>query len=212
MPRVDADRKRGCQNPGEIDRRLLATTRKCGRSHIALVAAQKLGIEVAEPDPYALVKCPSQLLGRNVAVMRLREAASLSYPYFLKPVVPKQFGAQIFASNEAIEAETRGLEDSTEVICSEVIALRAEARSLVLDGVIQSCSIYEGFGDVEAAARMCERIAMALVLPRACVLDVGLLDNGEWVLIEENAAWGASLNGCDAHQVLACIAHASRAK
>jgi hypothetical protein len=47
-------------------------------------------------------------------------------------------------------------------------------------------------------------------LPRSCVLDVGLLDRGGWVLIEANAAWGSGLNGCDAAAVLPCIEAASR--
>ncbi|MDH5493874.1 MAG: ATP-grasp domain-containing protein [Myxococcales bacterium] len=87
-----------------------------------------------------------------------------------------------------------------------------EARSFVLDGVAQSCSVYEGTRDVVLAAKTCERVAMALDLPRAFVLDAGLLEYCDRVLIEANAAWGARLDGCDAHQVLACIASASRAR
>lgn len=182
-----------------------------GPDTFALVVAQKLEIEVAEPDPYAVVKCPGELLGRTVSVERLANAAGFSYPCFLKPVVPKQFGARVFVSHEELEAETQGLEDTTEVLRSEVVTITAEARSFVLDGVVQSCSLYEGTGDVDVAAKTCERVAMAVDFPRASVLDVGLLENGDWVFIEANAAWGAGLNGCDAHQVLACIATASRA-
>ncbi len=181
-----------------------------GPDTFALVVAQKLGIELAEPDPYAVVKCPAELLGRAVSVERLADAAGFSYPCFLKPVVPKQFGARVFGSGEALRAETRGLDDATELLRSEVVSITAEARSFVLDGVVQSCALYEGTGDVDVAAKTCERVAMALELPRAAVLDVGLLEDGRWVFIEANAAWGAGLNGCDAHQVLACIATASR--
>lgn len=187
-----------------------ARVRLYGPDTFALVVAQKLEIEIAEPDPYAVVKCPAGLLGRAVSVERLADAAASSYPCFLKPVVPKQFGARVFGSDEALQAETRGLDDATELLRSEVVSIRAEARSFVLDGLVQTCALYEGTGDVDVAAKTCERVAMALDLPRASVLDVGLLDNGEWVFIEANAAWGAGLNGCDAHQVLACIAAASR--
>ena len=62
---------------------------------------------------------------------------------------------------------------------------------------------------VDTAAKTCERVAMALELTRAAVLDVGLLESGEWVFIEANAAWGAGLNGCDPHAVLSCIAAAT---
>jgi hypothetical protein len=153
---------------------------------------------------------PAELLRRTVSVERLGHAGDLAYPGFLKPVVPKQFGARIFESFAQLQAETNGLDDSTEILRSDIITIVAEARSFVLDGVVQACALYEGTGNADAAAKTCERVAMALDLPRAAVLDVGLLDSGEWVFIEANAAWGAGLNGCDAHDVLACIAAASK--
>jgi ATP-grasp domain, R2K clade family 2 len=180
-----------------------------GPDTFALVVAQKLGIDVAEPDPYAVFKCPARLLGRAVSVERLGAAAGLNYPCFLKPVVPKQFRAGVFETYAELQAETRGLDDATELLRSEVVTIVAEARSFVLDGVVQSCALYEGTGNVDTAAKTCERVAMALELPRASVLDVGLLEGGDWVFIEANAAWGAGLNGCDPHRVLACIAAAS---
>lgn len=181
-----------------------------GPDTFALVVAQRLEIEVSEPDPYALIKCPAELLRRTVSVERLGHAGDLAYPGFLKPVVPKQFGARIFESFAQLQAETNGLDDSTEILRSDIITIVAEARSFVLDGVVQARALYEGTGNADAAAKTCERVAMALDLPRAAVLDVGLLDSGEWVFIEANAAWGAGLNGCDAHDVLACIATASK--
>jgi hypothetical protein len=182
-----------------------------GPDTFALVVARKLEIDVAEPDPYAVVKCPAELLRRAVSVERLGQAADLTYPCFLKPIVPKQFGARVFESFAELQAETKGLDDATELLRSESVTIVAEARTFVLDGVVQACALYEGTGNVDAAAKKCERVAMALDLPRTSVLDVGLLDSGEWAFIEANAAWGAGLNGCDAHQVLACIAAASRA-
>ena len=142
-------------------------------------------------------------------VVQLGGRGALDYPCFVKPVVPKQFRAAVFASQEELATETRGLGDDAEVLVSEVVNIRAEARSFVLDGVVQACALYEGEGDVDLAAKTCERIARALDLPRASVLDVGLLKDGRWVFIEANAAWGAGLNGCDPHSVLACIAVAA---
>lgn len=183
-----------------------------GPDAFALVVAQKLEIDVAEPDPYAVVKCPAELLRRAVSVERLGQAGDLVYPCFLKPIVPKQFGARVFESFTQLQEETKGLHDATEILRSEIVTIVAEARSFVLDGIVQACALYEGTGNADAAAKTCERVAMALDLPSASVLDVGLLESGEWVFIEANAAWGAGLNGCDAHQVLACIAAASRGR
>jgi hypothetical protein len=46
-------------------------------------------------------------------------------------------------------------------------------------------------------------------LPRAVVVDVGLIAGRGWAVIEFNAAWGAGLNGCDPEKVLPAILEAS---
>lgn len=186
------------------------SARPYGPDTFALVVAEKLELDLAEPDPYVALKCPPELLRRTLSVERLGEAKNLEYPCFLKPIVPKQFRARVYANYDELQDETHGLADRTEVLRSEVVTILAEARSFVLDGVVQSCALYEGNGSVDLAAKTCERLAMALELPSASVLDVGLLDSGQWVLIEANAAWGAGLNGCDPHKVIGCIAAATK--
>jgi len=94
-------------------------------------------------------------------------------------------------------------------LVSEVVEFKAEARSFVLDGVIQTCSVYEGRGNADHAATFSERVVMALELPRTCVVDVGMLADGTWALIELNSTWGAGLNGCDPSRVVDCIAAAT---
>lgn len=181
--------------------------RPYGPDTFALVLAEKLELDLSEPDPYAVVKCPPQLLGRAVSVARLGNAEQLAYPCFLKSIIPKQFRAGVYENHEALAAETQGIEADAEVLRSEVVNILAEARSFVLNGVIKSCALYEGAGDLNHAAKTSEQVAQALELPPASVIDVGLLDNGAWVL---NAPWGAGLNGCDPHDVLGCIAAAAR--
>ncbi len=46
-------------------------------------------------------------------------------------------------------------------------------------------------------------------LPRAAVLDVGVIAGRGWAVVEQNAAWGAGLYGCDPAEVLAVIRHAA---
>ena len=186
------------------------SVRLYGPDTFALVVAEKLGLTLLEPDPYAVAKCPQHLLLRKVEVMRLGAVAPESLPKFIKPVVPKQFRAAVVSEFDALQEETRGLEPDTEILVSEVVEFIAEARSFVLGGVVQTTAIYEGTGNVDLAAKTCERIAMALDLPEAVVLDVGLLSDGRWAFVEANAAWGAGLNGCDPIQVVPCIAAATR--
>ena len=186
-----------------------ARVRLYGPDTFALVVAEKLSVTLTEPDPYLVIKCPGDLLKRTVTVERLGDAKTLSYPCFVKPVIPKQFRARVFATPDELLDETRGLEGSCELLRSSVVELLAEARGFVLDGVIRAFALYEGTGDRNRVAKTCERVALALDLPRACVVDVGLLADGSWVFIEANAAWGAGLNGCDPHDVLECIAAAT---
>nr|MBP6748287.1 ATP-grasp domain-containing protein [Xanthomonadaceae bacterium] len=37
------------------------------------------------------------------------------------------------------------------------------------------------------------------------VLDVGTLTDGRWACVEQNAAWGAGIYGCDPERVLAVV-------
>ena len=46
-------------------------------------------------------------------------------------------------------------------------------------------------------------------LPSATVVDVGWIAGQGWACIEQNAAWGAGIYGCDAAQVMRVIQHAS---
>ena len=77
-------------------------------------------------------------------------------------------------------------------------------RSFVLD-----VSVYEGTANPKEATALAERLAQAITLPRAVVVDVGLIAGRGWSVIEFNAAWGAGLNGCRAERVLPAVLCAS---
>jgi hypothetical protein len=138
------------------------------------------------------------------------ERDAISYPVFIKPVVPKQFAAAVWPSAQAVTIATQGLAADTEIIVSSVATFVAEARAFVLDGHVRACAVYEGAADVEDARRFAEHIASNVELPRTCVVDVGLLEDRTWAIVECNATWGAGLNGCDAPSVIECIAAASK--
>jgi hypothetical protein len=46
-------------------------------------------------------------------------------------------------------------------------------------------------------------------LPRTAVLDVGVISGRGWAVIEQKAAWGSGLHGCDPVQVLEVLRHAT---
>ncbi len=48
-----------------------------------------------------------------------------------------------------------------------------------------------------------------VVLPRAAVINVGVIAERGWAVVELNAAWGAGLYGCDPERVLDVVQHAT---
>lgn len=182
-----------------------------GNDAFCLVVAEKLQLSLLSPDEQILVTVPESLRMRSVQLKRLGTLAAQDFPKFAKPVVPKQFRGAVYSSLAELESECRGLDANTVVLLSDVVSLRAEARAFALDSVIRTVAVFEGEANPDHAAKFAERVVNALELPRTCVVDVGLLDDGTWVFIEANATWGAGLNGCDACAAALCIAAATEA-
>jgi len=51
-----------------------------------------------------------------------------------------------------------------------------------------------------------------LSIPPAFVMDVGIIADRGWAVIEANAAWGSGLYGCDPAEVLRVVRRACVAK
>jgi hypothetical protein len=194
--------------PPPVDRMVV---RVYGPDTFCLVLAEKLNLWLLSPPDRVLADAPAQIVKRRIRIAALGSLAEGDVPSFVKPVVPKQFRGAVYASLADLAEETRGLGAETEVIISEIVSFVAEARAFVLDGHAKTCAIYEGAGDVKQAAAFAGAVAHSLELPKTCVVDVGLLPDGRWALVECNATWGAGLNGCDASAVVECTAAASGA-
>jgi len=192
--------------PGHLDP---ARVRLYGNDTFCLVVAQQLRLVLISPDDRVLAAAPDTLLHRRVSLRTLAQLGANDFPLFVKPAIPKQLRANVFASLDALRSECKGLPDDTAVLVSEIVRIRAEARAFALDSVIQTVSVYEGSANHDQAAYFAERVLQALDLPRTCVIDVGLLDDGRWAFIETNSTWGAGLNGCDPIRVAPCIAAAT---
>jgi len=176
-----------------------------GNDTFCLVLAEKLGLDLVTPDDRLMCAAGPALLRRTLAVESLGDALQIGFPAFVKPVVPKQFAAAVYGTASELMAATPGLPDDTEVFVSEIVSFKAEARSFVLDGTVRTCAIYEGVGSLAEGSSFAARVAVEVDVPATCVVDVGLLPNGDWALIEFNATWGAGLNGCDPRAAVECI-------
>jgi len=192
--------------PPELER---AKVRLYGPDTFCLVVAQKLDLDLISPADDLLLNAPASLLQRNLRVLTLETMQHEAFPRFAKSLIPKLFRSQVYASWPDLEAECRGLEETTQILTSEVVEIRAEARAFVLHGQVQTCAVYEG--EAQPPSDWLQQAAQSLPLPATCVLDAALLPRG-WALLEANASWGAGLNGCDPRAILACLEIATQAR
>jgi ATP-grasp domain, R2K clade family 2 len=186
-----------------------SSVRVYGADSFCLVLQQKLGLTLCSPDDELLLRAPFAFLKRQITRQTLGEIAAITFPSFVKPVVPKQFRGAAYQSSAELTAECRGLSTDTAVFVSEPVSFAAEARTFVCDGQVLECAVYEGSEKRADAAALVAALTQAMSLPRTVVVDAGFIDGRGWCVIEFNAAWGSGLNGCDPDKVLPAILAAS---
>lgn len=182
-----------------------------GNDTFALVLAQVLEIELLSPRDEQIAEFPYAFVKREIKLDQLANRAHLKYPIFIKPIIPKQFKAAVYANFEALESEIEGLAGEEQIISSEVIAIEKEVRTFVLDNQIADLAYYEGQGELTSAREFLRKFLSQFShsLPTSFVIDLGWNKEQDWFIIELNAAWGAGLNNCKAEKVIECIRRAS---
>jgi hypothetical protein len=183
-----------------------------GGSNFSLVVAQKLGLELISPADDWLLKIDSKWLKRKLFNRTLAEIEDVSFPIFVKPLVPKTFRAAVYNSSQELADECRGLEKQTSLLFGEVVRFESEARAFVAERQILDCQIYEGHGELHGAEDFIRSFLKTEPVLPTCVIDVGFIVDRGWAIVEAHASWGAGLNGCDAHKVLPAIATATISK
>lgn len=198
--------------PGEVLRldrfwevEAVADARVYGPDTFCQVVAQRLGLTLVAPDDLVLRHLDRRWTQRLVQCLPLGSVAG--FPCFVKPVVPKMFGAAVYGSREELARATDGLTDDVPVLVSEIVRFACEVRVFVLEGVPVTWAAYEGEG--EPPADWLRELAALPEWPVTVVLDVGLTERG-WALVEANGTWGAGLNGCDPAAVARCLVHAAQ--
>jgi hypothetical protein len=151
--------------------------------------------------------------------MTLGEARKLLDPTFIKPPNDKSFPARVTIGSELPE----GYEDESPVLAAEVVVWEKEFRGFILDRQLRTLSIYLRDGELQrenefaateselAEATSFIQTVLAddrVDLPRAAVLDVGVIAGRGWAVVEQNSAWGSGIYGCDPKEVLEVIRHA----
>ncbi len=181
--------------------------------------AEALGLKLPEPPDNWLPQLSMQYRQRQIRLTTM-EAAQALLPAFVKPPNDKRFPAKVYMPNDELPAEAADLP----VLVAEVVVWEKEFRCFVLDRQLRTASLYARYAapqDEADFASTAEEYAElkqflqrlfddALVeLPRAVVIDVGVIEGRGWAVVELNAAWGAGIYGCDPAQVLEVVRYAT---
>jgi hypothetical protein len=176
-----------------------------------------------EPPLDLIVHVPPEMLCRSVGFGTLAELRHVPGPVFAKPADPilKSFDAGVHRSVADIRGR-RPIDPQTPVLLSEPVDWTSEFRCFVREGKVEAWSPYLSFGQPvwkpgSAGAlpanllAFCQRLTsrMGTALPPAFVVDVGVLEDGRWAVVEFNPAWCSGILGADVEGVLRVVERAA---
>jgi ATP-grasp domain, R2K clade family 2 len=182
--------------------------------------AGELGVRLLEPPDDWLVHLPPEYRLRDVRLTTLAEARARTAPAFVKPPGDKSFPASVYTGAELPDH----LPGDMPVLVAEIVEWESEFRCFILDRELRTFSLYARHGELDEendyacggdeAAALSAFVARMLAdprveLPRAIVVDVGVIAGRGWACVEANGAWGAGIYGCDPAEALAVIRHAT---
>lgn len=182
--------------------------------------AEQFGLRLLEPATDWLPRLPEEFRKRWVYQTTLGEARKLTEPAFIKPPNDKSFPARVYTGAELPHEYA----DDTPVLVAEVVNWEKEFRCFVLDRQPRALSVYlrggelqreNDFAALESEQAEAQQFVQAVLsdsrvdLPRATVLDVGVITGRGWAVVEQNAAWGSGIYGCNPEQVLQVIRFAA---
>lgn len=154
-------------------------------------------------------------LRREVEAMPLEQALRLRTPRFIKHSVSKAFEARVFEPGDLVDA-TAALAPTAILHVAEPVVWEVEYRCFVCRGEVVAISpyrrgalIYSDEDDlassdeeVEKAREFAGSLLRAVSCPPAFVLDVGLIADRGWAVVEPNECWAAGIYGCNPQAVL----------
>lgn len=104
-----------------------------GNDTFAMVVAQIFNVQLLSPDDTLIARLSQEWVKRQIEIKTLATLSQADFPGFIKPVVAKQFKAEVYQSLEELLAHTQGLDDQTQVLLSQIVEIKSEARGFVLE-------------------------------------------------------------------------------
>ena len=180
--------------------------------------SRRLDLCLIEPDLDLITRVPPEMLCRGVRFGTLAELKHVSGPVFVKPADPilKSFDAGVYRSVSDI-APRRPIDSRTPLLVSEAVEWTSEFRCFLRQGRVEAWSPYLSFGRPvwkpgsagalpPSLAGFCQRLVEGMgPKPPAFVVDVGVLEDGRWAVVEFNPAWCSGILGADVEGVLRVV-------
>ena len=191
----------------------------------AFSIAKQLGLSLAGCSPDWTVNLPPELLNRQMKQQRLKDAVAISDPQFVKHAVSKAFDADVYDQKTLADA-TKTIHPDSLVHIAEPVVWNCEFRCFVSHSNIETASVYryqgvpvpdyDSFPEI-SESQMAEVYEFAnsvlhhpdVKCPDAFVLDVGIIENRGWSVVECNECWACGIYDCDPASVLETLASAS---
>ncbi|MGC3959660.1 MAG: ATP-grasp domain-containing protein [Verrucomicrobiota bacterium] len=188
--------------------------------------AQALDLQLQEPPLDWLPRLAPNWRGRHVRLTTLAAARNFSSSAFIKPADDKCFDAKVYSSGAELPAAGLLPEDLA-VLVQEIVEWTIEYRCFILNRNVVTLSPYWRNGrlaksddgmwpaadeELNAAKDFCQRLLAddSVEIPKAVVIDVGVIANHGWAVVESNAAFSSGMYGCDAEKVLPLLLQACR--
>lgn len=182
-----------------------------GEPLFARLVARQCDRFLLEPPADWLTHLPMDLLRRRVRAAQARDLASVELPAFIKPVDDKIFPAKVYRHPNELPT----IADDA-ILISEPATMQQEFRVFCQGGEPVTASRYAVAGELDVAplgpgdpfhkavfdtAQRALHAAPAQT-PTTLVVDVALLNDGQWVVVEANPCFGSGLYACDPDPVL----------
>lgn len=178
---------------------------------------QFLGLAPLEPRFDWLAGLDRRFTKREITFSTLGVARTLTGSLFIKPADDKCFKAKVYDKPEELPGADL-VPESTPVLVSTPVEWQLEFRAFVSEGRIRTMSPYLRAGSLAKtddgdwaatedewnAARLFLSTVLAddrIDLPPGAVVDVGLIKDLGWAVVEANPGWGSGIYGCDPAEV-----------
>src|SRR6185369_4723784 len=198
-----------------------------GEPLFARLVAQSLALRLEEPPLDWLPRLALRWRGRAVRLTTLADARNVSIRSFIKPAEEKCFEARVYSSGAELPPPGP-LPEDLPVLVQDVVDWTAEYRCFVLERKVVAASAYwrngrsakseNGLWSVDQqelgeAIAFCKALLQdqTAAVPDAVAVDVGIIRNHGWAVVECNAAFGSGIYGCDPVEVLRVLRRACEA-